>query len=264
LRTSESLGQEPQPNNLREIGATTGPGITGLPIPPNVDGPSRKNDVKRAILLSLLVVLAGCAKKVSQHGGKTAAQWAEGLRSPDAQVRRDSARALGALKAKQFVPELTAALKDGDDEVRSRAAEAMWGIGGDARKSVPELMGLLRDRNAGARLNAVGALGEMGADAGPAVPAVRDRLRDPDPYVRAQAAATLGKLRAAASEVVPALIEAMKDRSKEVRVAAIYALAEFGPEASAALPALSAAAKSKDGDVKVAVGYALKAIEGKK
>src|SRR3954452_20630576 len=162
-------------------------------------------DMKRVVLLGLLVVLAGCAKKVSQHEGKSAAQWAEGLRSSDAQTRRDSARALGALKAKQFVPELTAALRDGDDEVRSRAAEALWGIGGDARQSAPELIALLKDRHATARLNAAGALGEMGADATPAVPGLRDRLRDPDPYVRAQAAATLGKLRPSAADVVPAL-----------------------------------------------------------
>ncbi len=186
--------------------------------------------MKKLLLVSLLVgiltVLPGCRKQVPQHGGKTAAQWAEVLRGPDVAGRREAARALGALKGKEHIPDLVKALRDSDEEVRSRAAEALWGIGPAGNEAV---QALLSDRNAGARLNVTGALGEMGSPA--AVPALRDRLRDPDVYVRAQAATSLGRLKAATKDAVPALVEAMRDRSKDVRVAAVYALGEIGPEA---------------------------------
>src|SRR5438128_390080 len=100
--------------------------------------------MRKLIVLALLLCLAGC-RKPALHQGKTVEQWAEGLRAADVQVRRDSVRALGALKAKGYVGPLVAALKDADEEVRSRAAEALWSIGSDAREAVPALIPLLRE-----------------------------------------------------------------------------------------------------------------------
>jgi HEAT repeat protein len=265
LRVRKLLGYYRRPSRLQSS-TKAGNWHVGFLTLTTTDNTPVDGDVpmKKLIILGLVVTLAGCAKKAAQHEGKSSEQWAEGLRSTAPNVRGESARALGALKATKFVPELIAALKDGDEEVRSRAAEAIWSIGKDARQAVTDLVPLLKDRNATTRLNAVGALGELGPEAAPAVPALRDRLKDPDTYVRAQAATALGKIRPPVAEAVPALISATKDRSKEVRVAALYALAEFGPEAQSARPALNEAAKSRDADVKVAAVYALKTVDGKK
>jgi vesicle coat complex subunit len=217
--------------------------------------------MRRLIPLSVVVLALACGKKEPLHEGKPASYWKEALQDQDPKVRKHAITALGGLKVKEAVPQLTAALTDRDDEVRAKAAEALWSLGPESKEAVPALVPLLKDRSASVRLNAAGALGEIGPDARDALPALKDALKDSDAYVRAQAATSLGKFGPEAGSAVGALAEALQDRDKNVRVAAAYALAELGPAAKAALPALKEAAKSKDGDVRSAVGTALKAVE---
>src|SRR5262249_31358103 len=65
--------------------------------------PGSRAQMRKVVIIGMLLALAGCAKKPALHEGKTAAQWAEGLRDPDAGARRKAGRALGALKAKAYV-----------------------------------------------------------------------------------------------------------------------------------------------------------------
>ena len=216
------------------------------------------------LALSLAALMVGCGKGAPQYKGKPAAYWLQALKGMDPQNRRDAIAAVGALHIKAAVPDLIAALSDRDDGIRAKAAEALWGLGPDAREAAPALAGLLSDPNPGVRLNAAGALGATGPDAAAAgVAPLRGTLSDPDPYVRAQAADSLGKFGAAAGVASPDLARMLRDREKNVRAAAAYALAALGPAAADALPALNEAAQERDGDVRTAALYALKQIQGK-
>src|SRR5262245_53462906 len=205
------------------------------------EGTKGSADMKKHLALSLAILLAGCGQKEALYQGKPASYWTKGLRDPDVKVRREAVTAMGALKVKDAVPDLIAALKDSDEGVRAKAAEALWALGPEAREAVPALTLLLQDASAGVRLNAAGALGDIGPDALPALPALRKALWDRDPYVRAQAATAVGRFGTAALAAVPDLVGALRDGAKAVRVAALYALAEIGPDAKAALPALKTA-----------------------
>src|SRR5215475_6302660 len=60
-------------------------------------------------------------------------------RSADPRARAEAARQLGTLKAAVAVPELTAALRDPDAEVRAAAADALRELGDAAREAGPAL-----------------------------------------------------------------------------------------------------------------------------
>ncbi len=61
-----------------------------------------------------------------------------------------------------FVLSLRAALKDQDAFVRRAAAEALGGIGPEAKEAVPDLRAALKDRNVGVRQAAAVALRKIG------------------------------------------------------------------------------------------------------
>ena len=88
--------------------------------------------------------------------------------------------------AREAVPALVEALKDGSSGVRTRAALALWQLTGDAGLAVPVLIESLQDRLA--RLDAAVALGRMGPAARDAVPALVAVLDDDFPLVRTYAA----------------------------------------------------------------------------
>jgi hypothetical protein len=222
------------------------------------------NLMKKFMLLMLLLLCIGCAKKEPLYQGKAAGQWTSELRAPDAKARRTAAGALAALKAKPAVPDLIVALKDQDSGVRAGAAEALWSIGPDARDAVPDLTTALADPFADVRLNAVGALGEIGAPANCAIPAVNGLLKDRDENVRVSAAQALAKFGPEARTAVPGLTDSLRASDKALRVAAAYALAAIGRDASSAIPVLRSLAQEKDGDVCTAAAYAIKQIEGGK
>ena len=75
------------------------------------------------------------------------------MRSPDKDVRRSVAEALGKIgpAAKEAVPALIEALKDPDIDVRRSVAEALGEIGPEAKGVVPALIEALKDQEAGVR-----------------------------------------------------------------------------------------------------------------
>src|SRR5882724_6653151 len=148
--------------------------------------------MRHCILVALAVLVAGCSG-APLHKGKPASYWREALTGDDAELRREAITAMGALKLKDAVPELIAALKDKDAKVRAKAAESLWSVGGaDTTEAIPALVPLLKDKDANVRLNTAGALGQIGPEAKAAIPALRETLKDSDVYVRAQAATALG------------------------------------------------------------------------
>jgi HEAT repeat protein len=118
----------------------------------------------------------------------------------------DSSAKLGRV-ADLLTPLVARGLKDGQPEVRYRAAR--W-------------------------------LGELGQGARGAVPALLETLKDSSPPVRFQAIRSLGRIAAEPEKAIPALRQVFSDRRefREHRAEAALALMSFGPQAKESLPAL--------------------------
>ncbi len=115
----------------------------------------------------------------------------------------------------------------------------------------------LKDEEGSVRKVAAEALGGIGPEAKAAVPALIEALKDPEGDVRREAAQTLGQIGPEAKAAVPALSEALKDTEWEVRSGAGRALGGIGPEAKAAIPALIEASKDEYGRDREAADEAL-------
>ncbi len=87
-------------------------------------------------------------------------QIAQGLASPDPQVRRMLIGALANIRAQPdlLVPILAKSLHDSDADVRITAAGALAAFGSDAKSAVPDLQQLRQDQNSEARFAAQYAL----------------------------------------------------------------------------------------------------------
>jgi HEAT repeat protein len=137
--------------------------------------------------------------------------------------------------AAEAIPLLTEALRDADEPVRRRAAEALGQIGPAA---IPALTEALRDADEAVRVGAARALGKIclgkiGSAAAEVVPALTEALRDdPDRDVRWRAAYSLGLIGPAAAKAIPVLTEALRDADEAIRRAAAEALGKIGPAAN--------------------------------
>ncbi len=210
---------------------------------------------------------------------------ADRLNDSNANVRDQSAWALGEIEDAAAVPALAEALqKDGERSVRLRAAWALGEIEHDS--AVTALVATLKDPDLALKKQAVWALGEI--ESRLAVDGLVALLTDADVTVRKQAAWALGEIEDAAavsgltaalgqdSEVsvrreaawalgeiesrsaVEALIGALKDSSFEVRKTAAWALGEI--EDSSALEALQAARYDVNVEVREAVARAIREL----
>jgi HEAT repeat protein len=189
-------------------------------------------------------------------------------------VREAAATALGRMEddAVKAIPDLKAALKDGNQAVRSAAADALRRIAAspdrDAAKLVadalPELEQLVKDKNADhlGRAAAALAIGQIGApDALPAVATLGDTAADDKAPadVRKAAVEALGRLgedAAAASTKLAAVLSAA-DAPPALRRAAVEALDRFGPAAKSAVPALKKAVSDDDKFIRIVSLHAL-------
>lgn len=124
-----------------------------------------------------------------------------GLRSGDVGVRFKSARELGKLgaAAKPALPDLEAALKDADEDVRAVAARSLKAVkAAVVESSVQEQIVLLADKDAATRLAAAKDLEALAGAAKAALPALeKAAASDADEDVRKLAARAAAKIRAA-------------------------------------------------------------------
>ena len=201
----------------------------------------------------------------------------QGLLSTDLAQRRNAAYELDQL-GKQAAPAVAAlitALDDADQQVWSRSASALAGIGPPAEPAIPKLVaGLpgggqrgyrygyalsqigpaalpvlletLKAEQPPARGGAARSLGWMGPSATPAVPPLLELLDDPDTAVAQLSAEALGRI-----GVVPSLVETLAHESAARRRGAAYALGHMSTPPLKALPALLEV--FQDGDEKVRV-----------
>jgi HEAT repeat protein len=144
------------------------------------------------------------------------------LKDEDTSVRRNAARALGAIGNSRVVKVLEAGSKDEDTSVRRNATSVLEAIC-DAG-AVGALEEALKDVDVLVRGDAARALGAIG-DAG-AVGALKEALKDEDASVRRSVAVALGRISDAGA--VEELKDALKDEDALVRGFAAKALGAIG------------------------------------
>jgi predicted Zn finger-like uncharacterized protein len=182
------------------------------------------------------------------------------LGNPDAKDRAQAAQALGGLgpDAKVAIPSLVKLLGDRNDLVKRLARDALTKIGPPAKGDTQVLVGLLTDSAPEVRQYAAETLGTLGGDARPAAGALAAAVQDRDARVREQALRTLAKLGPPAHDkVVQGLTDALKDPERNVRTAAGEVLALDLGLTGADLPFLTDALKQDDVDVRSGAARAL-------
>jgi HEAT repeat protein len=153
------------------------------------------------------------------------------------------------------VAELTRALDDPAPEVRAAAAAALEKAGDAARPAGAGLVTLLRDPDDNVRLRAADALVAVGPSPG-WLPELGRMLEQDPPPVRAAAARVVAAMGPAGKDAVASLVAALQLPAVEVRMAACQALGRIGPEARAGVPALIGV-MNDPGDARVRAAEAL-------
>jgi HEAT repeat protein len=179
--------QEAIIDTLGQIGS---PARSALPTVALAAG--RSTDIDQAIKRAKTTILAATD---SQDVGALTKQ----LQSADPSFRLRAAKALGAIgpAARFAVPDLVAALRDTDADVRRAAVAALQQISPEARASEAVVRAIaldLRDPDATIRLLAVRSLGRFGRAAAVAAGDLEPLLTDPDPDVRRAASDVLPRI----------------------------------------------------------------------
>jgi HEAT repeat protein len=117
--------------------------------------------MRRLLIVSLMVLLAGCGK--AKKKDYSLEELLQKLKDNNPGTRYWAARELGhrGPQAKDAVPALTEALKDRDTNVRMGGAYALGEIGPDAKAAVPALQRALNDPAQGVRKGAAYALRQI-------------------------------------------------------------------------------------------------------
>ena len=121
------------------------------------------------------------------------------------------------------IPRLIRDLKEGDENTRAEAAEALSDLGAEGKPALPALLMALGDEGERVRQNALRAILAIGPDE-KAIQPLTNSLKDSDNVVRALSASALGQLGPLARKSVPALREALHDRDETVQKEAAAAL----------------------------------------
>ncbi|MGG6239171.1 HEAT repeat domain-containing protein, partial [Nodosilinea sp. AN01ver1] len=128
---------------------------------------------------------------------------------------------------------------------RNAAANALGGIGADAKEAVPTLISLLESQHQEDRSAAANALGRIGAVEEEVVPALITLLKSANVDDRYSGVEALGNIGPDAEEAVPVLIPLLADNAVDsgagvfpVSEATMDTLGAIGPKAKAAIPDL--------------------------
>jgi len=163
-------------------------------------------------------------------------------------------------QGKKALPDLVAALKDPDPEVRRVSATVLGSFGTDAASAAPDLNAALIDPSADIRRAALKALASVESPA-TTVPACAHMLQDADEGVRTDAAQILRDVGPRARTAVRELSLALGDQNDDVFRFAAMALGRIGPEAKEALPALRQALRENRAYSETTIRWALRQIQ---
>ena len=139
-------------------------------------------------------------------------------------TRMAAARALGALDARETIPQLQRASRDPDGSVRLMADAALARLGDPAGQEA--LRALENSPVLDLRLLAVEASAATSPD-GPWLPVARSGLQDPDPLVRLKAAGLIAKYSTDPRPGVDAIQQALADPNPALQLAASRELARL-------------------------------------
>jgi HEAT repeat protein len=157
-------------------------------------------------------------------------------------------------------PDLTAALHDDENAVRTEAAWAVTSVGGP--DAGPALLARFLDVGELKSIRVAAAQG-IGRPDPSAVPGLRAALADASGQIRTTAAGLLGRLGPAAAAAVADLTGLLFDPVPNVRSAAAAALACIGPAARSAVPVLRERLSDGYATVREVVARALEALDEK-
>jgi HEAT repeat protein len=208
--------------------------------------------------LGLLLALAGPARPAGEKAAsspvleRSLEAWLSDLDDRDVLVREEAVEVLAQMgpAARAALPRLKKLAAAPNRSLRTRAALALWRIGGDPKPAVAALTETLRDSGTAARREALVALARLGAEAAPAAGAVLDLLDNDDANVRTEASTALTRMGRAA---LPELLRALQGKEVRLRRSAAGLLVNSLSQALAPedLPPLTARLKDEDLAVRV-------------
>jgi HEAT repeat protein len=204
-------------------------------------------------------------------GPKAVGAWPEltaALRDPNVQLRGRAALALAAIGpgAKEAAPALKSALADNPDpNIRVFLAQALWFVERDPMVALPVLLDVVQDGKLrpDIRSAAVNVLAFMGPAAKAAQPALARLQDEPDEALRTAVASAVDRIGPVTGDDVPALLKGLDSTNLTHRKAAAQTLAGVaanGEEVKGAVPSLQRAFADTDVGLRLAAAEALGAI----
>jgi HEAT repeat protein len=177
---------------------------------------------------------------------------AAALKSSDAELRWRAARALGVIGDPQATAALRTAASDGDVLVRAQAIFALGRLKAGDAESLQAVVAHLSDEDPQVRRATIRAVRMMGPPQQTMIPLVVKLLGDSDPTIAARA---LSAITDGGVEVLPALTAALDQH--DARYWACLALGEMGPQAQTAVPGLIKALDDDRPEVRLQAAIAL-------
>ncbi len=179
-----------------------------------------------ALLALSLLLLAAAPPTPPLISGRPLEAWLADLDDNDQLIREEAIEVLAQLgpKAKAALPKIRPLLKHPYRPMRTRAAIAVWRIGGDAQLALEALTENLRGNKPELRLETLELLSEMHTQALPALPLVLPYLSENDYYLRTAAIRLFQRI---GPEIVPALLREAEKGSRTNRRNALSQLGAF-------------------------------------
>jgi len=182
-----------------------------------------------------------------------------GTRDPCGGVRYWALKAHGRVRGEDAVPVLVDALRSGDEDLRSAAAEYLGEMGPAARTAVPALLEMIEQTRGDERSRLIRTLGAIGPGAADSVPVL---IGLEDPEVADAVCAALSRI-APESEATLDFVLKHLDTDPEPW-AAVWALRIIGDRARAALPALESwLSRAEIGWDRTQLARAIRSLTGK-
>ena len=172
----------------------------------------------------------------------------EVLRQPDVALTSAAAMTLVYLGTNSL-PELIAALDDGDFNIRSHACYALAMLQTNAAPAVPRLGEIVVDERGVIAATAATTLARIGE---PAIPVLKDFLKHTNATVRRWGLVALGQVTPPARSTLPELMQAANDADAGVRAGAVQAVGTIDRTSAESGAVLLRALDDPNGEVRAA------------